>query len=254
MEIIKDLEQWQSIFKKLQNQNTVGFVPTMGALHDGHISLMEKSLSENDITAVSILVNKAQFNNPNDFNSYPITWDEDIEILERIGVHYLFAPNYEDIYPDGYRYKIIEDDFAKQLCGASRPGHFDGVLTVVMKLLNLTKATKAYFGEKDWQQYKLIKEMAETFFMDTDIISCPLIREKTGLALSSRNKLLTKKQMVLAPIFYQTISSTKSLKEMRDDLSEHGFKIDYLNVIDNRLFGAVFLGEVRLIDNVPFLN
>jgi pantoate--beta-alanine ligase len=251
MRIIKSMDQWIQIFREKQKADkTVGLVPTMGALHAGHLSLVKRSISENQVTAVTIFINPTQFNNPDDLDNYPITWDEDVAKLKSVGVDYLFYPNQEELYRDAYRYKVIETDYAKELCGATRPGHFDGVLTIVMKLINITRATRAYFGKKDWQQYQLITGMAETFFMDTKIVPCPLIREKNGLAMSSRNKRLTDAQKNIAPLFYKTISSQMNLEKMEKELTKNGFVIDYLKIRDNRIFGAVFLGDVRLIDNV----
>ena len=251
MTIIKTIEEWRKIFRALKKEEkTVGLVPTMGALHKAHISLVENSTNENEITAVSIFVNPTQFNNPDDLNNYPETWKDDVAKLEEAGVDYLLYPAYDDMYGDDYRYKVIETEYSGDLCGTARPGHFDGVLTVVMKLLNMTKATKAYFGEKDWQQYQLIKDMAETFFIDTEIIPCPLIREKSGLAMSSRNKMLTEEELELAPLFNKTITSKKTIEEMKEKLTSYGFKVDYLKIKGNRIFGAVFLGKARLIDNV----
>lgn len=251
MIIIKSIQEWRDTFGKLKKEGkTVGLVPTMGALHSAHISLVEHSIKKNDITAVSIFVNPTQFNNPDDLTNYPETREDDEAKLEASEVDYLLYPAYDDMYRDNYRYKVIETEYSKDLCGTARPGHFDGVLTVVMKLLNMTKATKAYFGEKDWQQFQLIKDMAETFFIDTEIISCPLIREKSGLAMSSRNKMLTTEELERAPLFNKTISSGKKVEEMKEELTSLGFKVDYLKIKEDRIFGAVFLGKARLIDNV----
>lgn len=251
MQIINSIDQWIKIFRDFQKEEkSVGLVPTMGALHAGHMSLVERSVQENEITAATIFVNPTQFNNPDDLTSYPITWDEDVEKLESAGVDFLLYPEYDDLYRDSYRYKVIETEYSKDLCGAARPGHFDGVLSVVMKLLNITRASSAYFGEKDWQQFHLIRGMAEAFFIDTVIVPCPLVREESGLALSSRNKRLTDEQKKTAPLFYRTISSGKDLETMKEELEKFGFVIDYLKKKEDRIFGAVFLGEVRLIDNV----
>lgn len=251
MQIIKSIEEWRTLFREhKKNGKTVGLVPTMGALHGAHISLVENSVKENDLTAVSIFVNPTQFNNPDDLTNYPETWEADVEKLKKAHVDYLLYPSYKDMYRDNYRYKIIETDYSGDLCGTARPGHFDGVLTVVMKLLNMTKATKSYFGEKDWQQFQLIKDMAETFFIDTEIIPCPLIREESGLAMSSRNKMLTTEELERAPLFNKVITSGKTIEEMREDLTSFGFKVDYLKIKEGRIFGAVFLGKARLIDNV----
>ncbi len=252
MEIIRSVQQWKQIFNNLDNRKkSVGFVPTMGALHRGHLSLVERAVEENEISAVSIFINPTQFNNPDDLKNYPATWEEDVTKLENAGVHYLLYPQYQEMYPDDFRYKVMETDYSGDLCGTARPGHFDGVLTIVMKLLQITKPSRAYFGEKDWQQYRLIKGMAEAFFLDTEIIPCPLIRENSGLAMSSRNKLLTPGELSKAPLFYKTLHSGKSLKEMGSTLEENGFKVDYLKIREGRIFGAVFLGKARLIDNVP---
>ncbi len=251
MTIIKSIDKWIELFKEKQMTGaTIGLVPTMGALHEGHISLIKKSVGENEITAATIFVNPTQFNNPDDLSKYPSTWDKDIEKLEEAGADYLLYPTYDDLYRDAYRYKIIESEFSNDLCGSTRPGHFDGVLTVVMKLLNISRASKAYFGEKDWQQYQLIKGMTEAFFIDTEIVPCPLIREESGLALSSRNKLISQENRTIAPLLYKVISSGIKIENMKKQLTDNGFVIDYLEKKENRIFAAVFLGEVRLIDNV----
>lgn len=248
-QVIKQIREWKEVRNSLQKKS-IGFVPTMGALHEGHLSLIRKSVSDNDITVVSIFVNPTQFNDKNDFKNYPVTFESDLAKLESEKVEYLFYPEYEEIYSDDFRYEINEKEFSKKLCGAHRPGHFTGVLTIVMKLLNIIKPTKAYFGEKDYQQYLLIKGMAEAFFLDCEIIPLPLIREKDGLAMSSRNKLLTEKERKLAPRFYHWLKSDNSIDTIKDKLEEEGFKIDYIEEIDERRFGAVHLGKVRLIDNV----
>ncbi len=248
-QVIKQIREWKEVRNSLQKKS-IGFVPTMGALHEGHLSLIRKSVSDNDITVVSIFVNPTQFNDKNDFENYPVTFESDLAKLESEKVEYLFYPEYKEIYSDDFRYEINEKEFSKKLCGAHRPGHFTGVLTIVMKLLNIIKPTKAYFGEKDYQQYLLIKGMAEAFFLDCEIIPLPLIREKDGLAMSSRNKLLTEKERKLAPRFYHWLKSDNSIDTIKDKLEEEGFKIDYIEEIDERRFGAVHLGKVRLIDNV----
>lgn len=248
-QVIKQINEWKEIRNSLHDKS-IGFVPTMGALHEGHLSLIRKSIEENDVTVVSIFVNPTQFNDKNDFKNYPTTFENDLEKLETEGVDYLFYPDYKDIYNDDFRYEVNEKELSKTLCGAHRPGHFTGVLTVVMKLLNIIKADKAYFGEKDYQQYLLIKGMAEAFFMDCEIIPLPLIREEDGLAMSSRNKLLTDNERKLAPKFYEWLSSGKSIDEIKQGLENDGFIIDYIEEIENGRFGAVHLGKVRLIDNV----
>ena len=183
-----ELKAWR---KLISPQKTVGFVPTMGALHSGHESLLAASQQENDLTVLSIFVNPTQFNNPDDLKNYPQTLERDLLIAEKNGVNAVFIPeSMNELYPDQYRFKITETEFSTQLCGAHRPGHFDGVLTVVMKLFQLTQPTRAYFGEKDHQQLTLIKDMVASFFLPIEIVACPTIRETTGLAMSSRNTRL----------------------------------------------------------------
>jgi pantoate--beta-alanine ligase len=228
----------------------IGFVPTMGALHKGHISLIKKSIAENDITVVSIFVNATQFNDPEDLKKYPNNPNNDISILESLNVNYLFTPEHNLLYNYNYSYRIIETNFSKELCGVQRGGHFEGVLTVVMKLLNIVNPKKAYFGEKDFQQYKLIKGMAEAFFMNVEIVHSPTIRENDGLALSSRNLLLSKDDRKKAAKFPELLMSGQSDKEVNSQLNEEGFQVDYIKTLNGRRFGAVILGNVRLIDNV----
>lgn len=251
--VIKQIKEWKEVRNSLQDK-TIGFVATMGALHEGHLSLIRKSKEENDITVVSIFVNPTQFNDKNDLENYPVTFESDLRKLENEKVDYLFYPDYKEIYNDDFKYEINEKELSKKLCGAYRPGHFTGVLTVVMKLLNIIKPNKAYFGEKDYQQYLLIKGMAEAFFIDCQIIPLPLIREKDGLAMSSRNKLLTEDERKLAPKFYQRLSSNNSIDQIKEKLTNDGFKVEYIEEIDGRRFGAVHLGKVRLIDNVKIKN
>lgn len=243
-ELIKLRRKYSSENKK------VGFVPTMGALHEGHVSLFNKSVTENDDTIVSIYVNKTQFNDPSDYNNYPRNIEKDIELLEKNGVDVLFLPTYEEIYADNYNYRITENSLSKILCGKTRKGHFEGVLTVVLKLLNLIHPAKAYFGEKDYQQYLLIKKMCEAFFINTEIFSCPTVREIDGLAMSSRNLLLTNQERKIAANFYRLLKQENDINKVKIELEKLGFGIDYIEDIDQRRFGAVFLGKVRLIDNV----
>lgn len=229
---------------------SVGFVPTMGALHAGHEELLKKARQENDEVILSIYVNKTQFNNAQDFEKYPSTWKADLKIAEKNKVDYIFRPRYQDMYPDEYRYRVIENDFSKLLDGRDRPGHFDGVLSVVMKLFNITLPDRAYFGEKDFQQLTLIQGMVESFFMDLEIVSVPTVREADGLAMSSRNLRLTPEERKAGPQIYQAISKSASAQEARQLLEKQGFKVDYVTDLQGRRFVAAYLGEVRLIDNV----
>ncbi len=248
-QIVTQINDWMSIRQNLAGKS-IGFVPTMGALHDGHVALFERSIAGNDITIGSIFVNPTQFNNPNDLKNYPQPFGKDLEILNRLKVDYLLFPSYDQIYADGYVYKIIESELSHKLCGKYRPGHFDGVLTVVMKLFNLVRPSRAYFGEKDYQQLNLVKGMTEAFFMDIEIVSIPTIRESDGLALSSRNQRLGKEDRAKAAVFYRVLSSGLSPANIKSELSRNGFQVDYVEQYGNRILGAVFLGSVRLIDNV----
>ncbi len=237
-------------YRKTLSNNTIGFVPTMGALHQGHAQLIKKSNLENDITIVSIFINPTQFNDKNDFLKYPKTWDQDLTMAKECGAQLIFAPNYSEMYPDDYKYKIIETDFSKQLCGAHREGHFDGVLSVVMKLFNLVHPQKAYFGEKDFQQMTLLQGMVKAFFMPLQIVPVPTLRESDGLAMSSRNVRLSLEQRKIAPLLYKILQTANTPEEATLQLTKAGFKVDYVEDWNNRRIAAAFLGDVRLIDNI----
>lgn len=249
--VIKEVSRWKVIQRSnVFHNKTVGLVPTMGALHAAHIALIKKSIQQNDITVVTIFVNPTQFNRKEDLKKYPNQIEDDLRILNKLHVDFLLNPEYADIYPDNYEYKVVESNFSKILCGKFRPGHFDGVLTVVVKLLNLVKPNRAYFGEKDYQQLKLIEGMVKAFFIDTKIVSLPTVRTKDGLALSSRNLILSEEQKIKAIDFPQSLASSLSNDNIKSELRKKGFKVEYVEQIDNRRFGAVYLGKVRLIDNV----
>lgn len=249
MKIIRSVEE----FKKIRNElgsMSVGFVPTMGGLHNGHLSLIKKAIAENDVSVVSVYLNPTQFNDKKDLETYPANFGDDCKLLEGAGVDYLFAPTYPVMYPDDYAYMLTEKRFSKELCGAKRPGHFDGVLTVVMKLFNIVRPTRAYFGEKDFQQYKLLDGMVKAFFMDIQLVPCPIVREDNGLAISSRNRKLSQAGLALAPKFHEILAAGGSEAEIASKLEAAGFKVDYVTKKDDRLYAAVFLEDVRLIDNV----
>ncbi len=251
MKIIKSAAKWKKLKAGgLFKGRSVGFVPTMGALHEGHLSLVRRSKKENAVTVVSIFVNPAQFNDKGDLKHYPRPLKDDIKMLEAEGTDLLFLPGAGEMYADDYAYKVTERDLSKTLCGAYRPGHFDGVLTVVMKLLNIVGADKAYFGEKDYQQYLLIKGMAEAFFLATEIIPCPIVREEDGLAMSSRNRRLGPVERALAPLFHKLLVLRRPPARIKKALAAAGFRPDYVEEFRGRRFGAVNLGKVRLIDNV----
>ncbi|HCC48989.1 MAG TPA: pantoate--beta-alanine ligase [Elusimicrobia bacterium] len=251
MKIVKGIKAWRTLRTgQLFVGETIGFVPTMGALHEGHLSLLGRARQECDLVVASVFVNPAQFNDKADLARYPRPVAEDIKKLESAGTDYLLLPSAEDMYPDGYKYKVTESADSGGLCGACRPGHFDGVLTVVLKLLNLVKPDKAYFGEKDYQQYRLIKGMAAALFLDAEIVACPTLRDPDGLALSSRNLLLEPAHRELAPALYKALRSKASPAEIKRKLAELGFTPDYVEERWGRRFAAAKLGKVRLIDNV----
>jgi pantoate--beta-alanine ligase len=228
----------------------VGFVPTMGALHVGHGSLFEAARRECDVVLASVFVNPTQFDEAHDFEKYPRTLDADLALMARTGVDVVFAPSVAEMYPNGTRYTVEESELSRELCGAHRPGHFTGVLTVVMKLLMIADADNAYFGEKDFQQLQLVRGMCEAFFLPTEIIGCPTIREPDGLAMSSRNTRLSPDERSLAPMFHEVLERAMTPDIARAELEAAGFVVDYIEDRGRRRFGAVRLGPTRLIDNV----
>ena len=251
MIIVKGTAKWRQLrTSSLFAGKTIGFVPTMGALHAGHLSLLCRAKSDNDLAVASIFVNPAQFNDPRDLKLYPRTLDEDIKKLEAERTDFLLLPSAGEMYPDGYRYRLNETVESADLCGAHRPGHFEGVLTVVLKLLNLVRADRAYFGEKDYQQFRLIKGMAEAFFVDTEIVPCPTLREPDGLAMSSRNLLLEPEHRKLASALHKALSSKGRPAAIQKKLAALGFSPEYVEERWGRRFAAARLGKVRLIDNV----
>lgn len=249
MKVIRSIKEMRS-WRKALGGKTIGFVPTMGALHSGHEALLKKARSQHDELVLSIFVNPTQFNDPKDFEKYPSTWEADLALASKNRVDVVFAPAYGELYSDNYRFKISENDYSKALCGKDRPGHFDGVLTVVMKLFQIVKPEKAYFGEKDYQQLQLVKDLVDAFFLDLKIVAVPTVREKDGLAKSSRNVRLRSADREIAPLLHQTIIRAATADEANKKLREAGFQVDYVTDLNGRRFVAARLGEVRLIDNV----
>lgn len=252
MKVFENIQDWISLRRQLKQQgSSIGFIPTMGALHAGHISLVEKAKKENSFALTSIFVNPTQFNLKEDLEKYPRTISEDLEKLSACGADAVLLPSEKDIYADDFRYKVSEAKDSRLLCGAYRPGHFDGVLTVMLKLLSLAQAERCYMGEKDFQQYCLVKDMTESFFIDTRIIPCPIIREKSGLAMSSRNtRLSAEAREKRAPLIYKFLQSGKSPDEIKSSLEQNGFKVEYAEDWNGRRLVAAWLENVRLIDNV----
>lgn len=249
MKVFKSISSYKD-WRKTQ-KSALAFVPTMGALHEGHIKLVKKAQKKCKKVVVSIFVNPTQFNNPEDLKKYPRTLKEDLTLLKKAKVDAVFLPTEKMLYPDRYLYKVSEEKLSTVLCGASRPGHFTGVLTVVMKLLNILRPTHAFFGEKDYQQLKLIEGMSAAFFMDCKIVPAATVREKSGLALSSRNKRLSPEALEKARIISKLLKNSQENPErIKKKLLEEGFKVDYVEDHWKRRFVAAFIDGVRLIDNM----
>ncbi|MFV0305765.1 MAG: pantoate--beta-alanine ligase [Moheibacter sp.] len=271
---LQEIQNWVSTTKS--SEKSIGFVPTMGALHAGHISLVESSIKDNDQTIVSIFVNPTQFNNPEDLEKYPRTEDADIRLLQKSSVNAVFIPTIETIYPNGQN--SISFDFnnlENQMEGKFRPGHFDGVGTVVKRLLEITQPTRAYFGEKDFQQLRIIQQMVQSEKLPVEIVPIAIKREEDGLAMSSRNVRLSKEMRKEAPIIYQILTEVKSYLEnhtitetkkwVEKRFLQTKLNLEYFEIadekkletanqkIDNqtlRAFIAVFADNIRLIDNL----
>lgn len=276
MEVIRTAFELRSKFN-LNKNKTIGFVPTMGALHEGHGSLITAAKKENDLVVVSIFVNPTQFNNPNDLSKYPRPVESDLKFLELHNVDYLFFPEPNEIYPNGYRTSIhsIEWEKEKILCDKFRPGHFQGVLTVVNILFNIVKPTRAYFGLKDAQQCAYITNMVSDLQMEIQIVPCETIRDsEDNVALSSRNKLLSsedrKTAKIIPEVLFKISKGDLSIDEGKKKLKDSKIEVEYLEIrsfpdlkLENnykkdnrdggggsRIFFAGFLGSVRLIDNM----
>lgn len=241
------LAAWRAARAALAGES-IGFVPTMGALHDGHRALLARARAENARVVLSIFVNPTQFNDPADLGKYPRTPEADLALAAGLATD-VIVPTPEEMYPDRYRYRVTELECSRELEGAHRPGHFDGVLTVVLKLLNLVQPTRSYFGEKDWQQLALVRGLAEALFVPGEIVACPTVREADGLAMSSRNRRLTPPDRARAAAFPRLLrAGTPEAAEQ--SLRGAGFEVDYVAERGGVRLGAVRLGGVRLIDNV----
>lgn len=248
MHLSRTIAEWQSRRKAIKG--TIGFVPTMGALHAGHAALVERCRAENDIVVVSIFVNPTQFNNPDDLAKYPSNLERDLDLLRPLGANEVIFPSAKDLYPNGYTFKVTAPESTAILEGAHRPGHFEGVMTIVLKLLNLVRADRAYFGEKDFQQLRIVKEMAADFFLPTEIVPCPTVREPSGLAMSSRNVRLSAEARERAPTLYRALTTSPTIADARQILEHAGFEVDYIEERWGRRLAAASIEGVRLIDNV----
>lgn len=283
MLIIRSAAELEALVAREHNNgHSIGFVPTMGALHEGHISLVERAVAENDVCVVSVFVNPTQFNNPEDLATYPRDEESDFRLLAKAGATVVFAPGVEDIYPGGleaHRPREFKLGRAAEVMeGRYRPGHFQGVAEVVCRLFQLVRPTRAYFGEKDFQQIAVVRNMVRSEGIDVEIIPCPIRRAADGLALSSRNALLTPEQRATAPCIHRALEAsleyarTHSLSETRDYtialVEAHApLKVEYYEIVDARTLEAadnwaespwivgcitVYCGKVRLIDNICY--
>ncbi|MGL4805285.1 MAG: pantoate--beta-alanine ligase [Bacteroidales bacterium] len=256
----------------------IGFVPTMGALHNGHIQLVKRCVAENEFAIVSVFVNPTQFNDQNDLLKYPRTLEADCKLLEEAGCSLVFAPSVEEVYPEQDTRQFDFGQLDKVMEGEFRPGHFNGVAQVVSKLFDMVTPDNAYFGEKDFQQLAIIRQMVKQLKSPVEIHPCPIVREESGLAMSSRNTRLTPEQLAEAPKIYQTLLTSKAMKETKsvaevkawviNELNKNEFfRVEYFDIVDGLTLQslnswsesgyavgciAVFCGEVRLIDNIIY--
>lgn len=273
---IKDLQAKLSVLKAQGKK--VGLVPTMGALHAGHASLVKRSVNENEVTVVSVFVNPTQFNDKNDLVKYPRTLDADCKLLEACGATYAFAPSVEEMYPEPDTRQFSYAPLDTVMEGAFRPGHFNGVCQIVSKLFEAVKPHRAYFGEKDFQQLAIIREMVRQMQFDLEIVGCPIVREEDGLALSSRNARLSAEERENALKISQTLFKSRTfaathtvsetLKFVEDAIAAvPGLRLEYFEIVDGNTLQkvdnwnqtsyvvgciTVFCGDVRLIDNIKY--
>lgn len=272
-----ELEKYISLLKK--RGEIIGFVPTMGALHAGHISLVKKAKLDNDVCICSIFVNPTQFNNKEDFKNYPRSLESDIELFDHEKADAVFIPSEKEMYPGTVTEKIFLGGLKNVMEGKFRPGHFIGVAIIVRKFFDLIKPDRVYFGEKDFQQVSVIKYLVKHYGIPVEIITCPTIREKDGLAMSSRNRRLNAEERMAAPLIYKTLCDTKgkfrslTVEEIKK-LVEYQIgscnlmKLEYFEIVDSEKFIpvssvenhkyytaciAVYVGKIRLIDNIKFL-
>jgi len=283
MLLFKTVNHLQSYLQQIRDKNlSIGFAPTMGALHQGHLSLIKQSKSENDCTVCSIFVNPTQFNDTKDLKKYPRTTAQDIELLTSVDTDVLFLPSVEEIYPPGLDTSISFDfgDLATVMEGEFRPGHFDGMAQVVKRLLDIVQAHGLYMGQKDFQQLTIVRSMLRQMVSDTKLIMCPIVREEDGLAMSSRNVRLAAPHRTNAPQIHQILKAAKDKmashspktieKDALEQLSQiEGFRPEYVTISDGIslqpiedfeqsdlvvICTAVWVGDVRLIDNLLLKN
>lgn len=281
MKVIRTVSELTDQLGRLREKGqTIGLVPTMGALHAGHLSLMTRARAENDVVVASVFVNPTQFNNPDDLRTYPRTEEADCRLLEQAGVDFAFIPTVEEIYPEPDTRVFDLGPVAEVMEGAMRPGHFNGVAQIVSKLFAWTRPTRAYFGEKDFQQIAVIRRMASLEAFDIDIVSCPIKREDDGLALSSRNTRLTPQQRAIAPTIHRILTESlgwaksMTVDEVKKRVTEEidavdGLRTEYYEIVDHLTMQpvsdwsatelpvgcvTVYCGDVRLIDNIKYTD
>ena len=283
MQVFHKIVELQNIlFDDRKQGKTVGLVPTMGALHEGHASLVKKSVEDNDITVVSIFVNPTQFNDPKDLNSYPRDLDADCKLLESVGADYVFAPSVDEMYPTKDTRHFEFPPVSTVMEGAHRPGHFNGVCQVVSRLFYIVRPDRAYFGEKDWQQIAVVKAMVKSLGLNVSIVECPIVREPDGLARSSRNTLLSADERAIAPNIFKALkdsidyAKSHTLKETHDKVvsqinATDGLDVEYYEIVDGNTLQpvdtwdasdyivgciTVYCGArpVRLIDHIKYKN
>lgn len=279
MKIIDTISELENQLQGYRHKGeTIGLVPTMGALHQGHASLVERCVADNKISIVSLFVNPTQFNNKEDLKHYPRTPEKDHELLERLGVDYVFSPSVEEMCPEEDKRVFDFGQLDKVMEGEFRPGHFNGVAQIVSKLFDIVKPDNAYFGEKDFQQLAIVKDMVRQLQMPVNIIGMPIVRESSGLAMSSRNQRLSEEQKKNASEVYKVLNESKLMidkfipYELINYVSESinkvsGLKVEYFQIVDgdnlqpvtswsdsDYIVGciALFCGEVRLIDNIRY--
>lgn len=279
MEIVRSVKKLREISRQAKDKDlSIGLVPTMGALHDGHLSLIERARLENDIVVVSVFVNPTQFNNPDDLRTYPRTEEADCLKLTQAKVDYAFFPSVDEIYPEPDTRVFDLGPVAEVMEGAMRPGHFNGVAQIVSKLFDMVRPTRAYFGEKDFQQIAVIRRMVELEGFDIEIVDCPIKREPDGLALSSRNVRLTPEHRAEAPKIHRTLARsvkdarTRSVADVKADVTNSInasplMEVEYYEIVDGRTLHpisdwsdseqpvgciTVWCGDVRLIDNIKY--
>ncbi|OHB89176.1 MAG: pantoate--beta-alanine ligase [Planctomycetes bacterium RIFCSPHIGHO2_02_FULL_40_12] len=277
MEVITKISEMQTmVFSIKDRKESIGFVPTMGALHEGHVSLMRSARDENDELVVSIYLNPTQFDNKEDFDNYPGQLDKDIEIVERENADVVFAPCTDEMYPEGFCTYVTQDKLTDTMCGRLRPGHFNGVTTIVTKLFNIVKPDKAYFGQKDYQQSVVVEKLVADLNMEIDVKVLPTVRDEDGLALSSRNKRLNPEERRSALCIYSSLLKAKSMfasnvkdaKEIIEEMTSiikkaKHTRTDYISIVNAHTLEdvslinekavaavAVWIGNTRLIDNI----